>query len=323
MGGAQKMRCPCFAALYCRCGDSVSKRGEERENDRNSPENRRSWDGPSLMHPLIEQMREELEIARSDGSEDRPKLHIDGKRVDLAGAGRLGGVAAKLCSVNAKTFQPIAARLDIERLTIVEMRGGDLADLECPRLTHLNITWATKLADVSALSRCSRLRYLELTDTPKVHDLSPLSKLANLRALVFQGGIWNRNRAQSLDPIADLPALEVLALLNLAVEEGGLRPLAKLARLKALFLSNQFETADYAYLSVHLPRTDCAQFEAYETLASEIGGNNVLVTGKRKPFLNTRDEMDRVRLEKYVAAFQALQAGFRAEIDRKQARTNG
>ena len=267
------------------------------------------------MHPLIDRMRDELEVAGSVGTEDRPKLHIDGKRVDPNGAGRLTGVAAKLCSVNAKTFEPIAARLDVERLTIVEMRGGALDALNCARLTHLNITWATKLADISALAQFPGLEYLELTDTPKVHDLSPVSRLTNLRALVFQGGIWNRNRALSLEPIAKLPALEVLALLNLAVDEGGLRPLAKLDHLNALFLSNQFETADYAYLSVHLTKTECGQLAPYETLASEIGGNTVMVTGKRKPFLNLRVEKDRVRLEKYEVAFRALQAGFQAEID--------
>ena len=31
-----------------------------------------------------------------------------------------------------------------------------------------------------------------------------------------------------------------------------------------LAVSNQFETADYAYLAVHLPDTECAQFAAYQ-----------------------------------------------------------
>ncbi len=267
------------------------------------------------MHPLIDQMREDLEAAGSDGSEDRPKLHIDGKRIDPVGSGALAGVAAKLCSVNAKTFPPIAARLDVERLTIVEMRGGALEDLNCPRLTHLNITWATKLADVSAVSGWRDLEFLELTDTPKVHDLSPVADLKKLRALVFQGGMWTKNRAATLTPIADLPALEVLMLLNLAVDEGGLRPLARLKALQAMFLSNQFETADYAYLSVHLPRVACDQFAAYQKTSIGDQYGDIMVTGKRKPFLKSRDPKDQARLAKYLAAFDKLKAEFQAESD--------
>ena len=217
------------------------------------------------MHPLIDQMRDELNEAGADETEDRPKLLIDGARVDPGtDAGRLTGTAAFVASVNARTFPPIARRLDVERLSIVEMRGGELADLACcARLTHLAITWATKLADISAIGTCRALRYLEITDAPKVRDLAPLADLKALRVLVYQGGIWNKNRAASLAPLTELGQLEVLFLANLAVEDGGLRPLAGLNGLRALFLSNQFETADYAFLAAHLPGTECPAIRSF------------------------------------------------------------
>ena len=113
--------------------------------------------------------------------------------------------------------------------------------------------------------------------------------------------------------------LQVLVLHNLTVAEGGLRPLAGLNRLKALLLSNQFVTTDYACLAVHLAQTDCAQFAAYEDLASETGGKNVMATGRRKPFLNSRDAKDQKRLDRYLRDFEALKAEFRAEIPHKTA----
>ncbi|NNE80494.1 MAG: hypothetical protein HKN18_09500 [Silicimonas sp.] len=267
------------------------------------------------MHPLIDEMQSAMELAGADSTEDRPKLHIDGKRVDLsASSKRLTGIAARLASVNDKTFGPIAERLDVERLIIAEMRGGDISALaHCRRLTHLNITWAPKLHDISPLAQLDRLECLELTDTPKITDISALSNLKKLRVLLYRGGIWNANRAETLEPLAGLDRLQVLVLQNLRVSSGGLRPLAVLSGLRALFLSNQFDTADYAYLAVHLPRTTCDKFAPFEVLSSEIGGCDVLVTGKRKPFLDSRKPADQVRLEKYVQAFEKLKARFSAE----------
>ena len=80
------------------------------------------------LHPLHEEMYDALEEAGGDSSEDRPKLYIDGVRIDPGDADRpLKGKAARLCSVNDKTFAPIARHLDVERLSIIELRGADIA----------------------------------------------------------------------------------------------------------------------------------------------------------------------------------------------------
>ena len=266
------------------------------------------------MSALLAEMRDALDQAGSDASEDRPKLHVDGARVDPAGDDPIHGKAARLCSVNAKTFGPIAKRLDVTHLSIVEMRGGELGEIHAPRLKVLEVSWATKLADISEIARFSKLEGLFLSDTPKVYDLSPFSKLANLRVLVFEGGMWNKNKAHSLAPLNRLAKLEAVQLLNLGVEEDGLRPLAACKQLKWLSLSNQFETSDYAYLSVHLPQTECAQFAASQSTNIGEAYGDIMVTGKRKPFLKSRDAKDQARLAKYEAEFEKLKDKFRAEI---------
>ena len=270
------------------------------------------YDDSLFLHPLHKEMYVALDAAGGDKTEDRPKLFLDGRRVDLkAETGELSGKAARLSSTNDKTFPAIASRLDVERLSIDEMRGADLSALAgCSRLTHLSIDWATKLADLSVLAEFAALEFLEITDAPKIASIAPIGGLTNLRWLCYRGGMENANRADTLAHLAGLSNLEALVLLNLKIDEGGLRPLAALTHLQELIVSNQFETADYAYLSVHLPDTRCEAFQPYQKVLNERYGD-IMVTGKRKPFLKSREAKDQARLAKYVAAFETMQAEFR------------
>jgi hypothetical protein len=104
-----------------------------------------------------------------------------------------------------------------------------------------------------------------------------------------------------------LPKLEELALTNLRVESGGLRPLAKCRSLKTLVLSNQFDTEDYAYLSVALPQVQCRSFAPWVRV-NHSNGNDTMITGRRKPFLNSKTEASKVAA--YEEAFKRLQRQF-------------
>lgn len=175
-------------------------------------------------------------------------------------------------------------------------------------LRHLAIRWNTKVSDLSPVGRISSLETLILEDTPKVMDLAPLAGLHALTAMEFSGGIWNKNHAISLEPLSRLPALEELHLLNLVLGTGGLRPLALCSKLKTLLVSNQFETEDYAFLSVRLPNTECRMFAPYVRLDEPIEGKDVMVVGKRKPFLSST--LDAKRLARYVRKFEQRRAEF-------------
>ncbi|GAB5487351.1 MAG: leucine-rich repeat domain-containing protein [Parasphingorhabdus sp.] len=270
-------------------------------------------DANLYLHPLQQEMYNVLAKAGFDDSEDRPKLFIDGRRVNLeTEIGALKGTAARLNSTNDKTFPDIAGRLDVEHLSIGEMRGADLSALaNCKRLTHLHINWATKLSDLTVLRTFGALTFLEIEDAPKIESIEPIGALTNLRWLCYRGGIWNANHVDTLEHIAGLSNLEALVLHNFKVNEGGLKPLAVLKSLRFLALSNQFETEDYAYLSIQLPETQCAQFAAYQQGNDSTYGD-IMVTGKRKPFLKSHDPKDQGRLEKYVTDFKKLQDRFRS-----------
>lgn len=186
---------------------------------------------------------------------DKPVLIVDGT---LHRANALShsvfGQAAYIVGLSERDVPALASHLDVEFLCFYELRAANLSPLSgIGRLRHLKVSWDTKLTHLDGIAALSRLETLALVDTPKVRDLSPLEALTELSALEYSGGIWNKQRAASLEPLASLPRLEELVLTNLSVGSGGLRPLARCKALRILALSNQFDTEDYAYLSVALP----------------------------------------------------------------------
>ena len=241
---------------------------------------------------------------------DKPVLILGGEFHSIPSLNtRLTGTAAYIVGLNDKFAEAVPKLVTTEYMQFYEMRVCDLSFLETQtKLKHLSIRWNTKVVDLSPLANLTGIETLILEDTPKAHDLTPISRLGKLIDFKFSGGIWNKNTAQSLVPIAQCKALKYLILGNLKVLDGGLRPLAGCRSLEKLLLSNQFPTEDYAYLSVHLPNTECAEFSPYVRLERPIDGKDIMITGKRKPFLNS--QMDKRKIEKYVAKFRQLQQEF-------------
>jgi len=204
--------------------------------------------------------------------------------------------------------------VDVEFLHFYELRAADLSSLSAMhRLRHLKIHWNTKLTSLDALGGLKQLETLVLLDTPKASDLEPLRQLSELSAFLFGGGIWHANEALSLAPLASLPKLAEVALENLRIHSNGLRPLAGCAALETLTLSNQFETEEYAWLSVALPHVQCSQLAPWVPI-NPIAGKDTMIIGKRKPMLDSR--ADGARIAKYEEAFRKLQARFRADLGR-------
>lgn len=242
--------------------------------------------------------------------EDKPVAIVDGQVIPLSDDdGPLRGSAAWVVGVNDRTFPALCARLRVASLAFYEMRVSDLGPLAAlDGVRELGITWNTKVVDLEPLRSLRGLELLVLQDIPKVRSIDPIGELEHLDSLDFSGGIWNRNRAESLEPIGRLQSLQELVLTNLAVASDGLRPLARCGSLRRLRLSNQFATEDYAYLAARLPDVECDMLAPFVPLGQAIGGNDIMVVGKRKPFLNASRDAD--RLARYVRDFERLQTGF-------------
>lgn len=248
--------------------------------------------------------------------DDRPVLVAGGQ---VYGVRDLDSVVeateAYAVGVNQHDFERLVRYLRTSALTFYEMRVERLSSLaRLGALTMLAIEWNTKLTSLEPVGELSGLEILSIVDAPKARDLTPIARLARLCALDFSGGIWTKNTVNSREPIGQLGALEELRLTNLRVLDGGLRPLSGCRALRRLDVSNQFETADYAYLSVALPDTECDHFAPYVPLQGPIGGKDVMVVGSRKPFLVA--SKDAARIQRYVDEFRKLQEQAAAELAR-------
>jgi hypothetical protein len=245
---------------------------------------------------------------------DRPLVVADGRLIHVRDLDSvIHADAAYVVGVNDASFDRVTRYLRPVRVAFYEMRVADIAPLSrLGPIEALGISWNSKLTSLEVIGQLSSLTTLSIDDTPKVRDLGPLGGLSRLRALGYSGGIWNRNTAETLEPIARLEQLEELRLTNIRVLDGGLRPLARCASLRRLFVSNQFSTDDFAYLSMALPETDCDMFAPYVEPGISLGESVVMVVGKGKPFLHRVD--DAARLARYVSAYRDLQAEAAARL---------
>ncbi len=253
---------------------------------------------------------------RVDGVE-RPIAVIDGEAFPIKMITKpIFAENACIFGITDVDMRRLCENLNVKRIEFSDMRVSDVGPLEhIDGLKELAIHWNTKLVDLSPIGKLTDLELLLLDDTKKVNELAPLGNLKNLIAFEYSGGMWSKNMAKSLKPISGLEKLEHLILTNLKVEKDGLLPIASLKNLKRLRISNQFKTSDYAFLSVKLPTVECDNLCPYTRLwpRSQIsGGRDVMVTGSRKPFLNSKK--DAVRLQKYVDQFEVMQKKFKADM---------
>ena len=247
------------------------------------------------------------------GQLKKPVLVLDGKshawKPDVA----YKADKALIVGTNDKNFRSVCQSLTVKTVYFYEMRVTDVSALkEISEVRKIAIDWNTTLSDLRPFSSLPNLVALALVNTPKANDLSFVAALKNLRAFEFSGSrtLSSKNKAITLEPIGALTQLEELRLQGLDVQSGGLRPLAKCPQLKRLVVSNTFATEDFAYLAAMLPNTECRYFRATVPVdGGAIGdGIDTMVVGKRKPFLNSKTDSQRLR--QYHDKFAELVARF-------------
>jgi hypothetical protein len=233
-------------------------------------------------------------------------LYVDDVYYDIQKLDQeLIGSHAFAASINQNELEKICTNLKVNCLEFKGLTAKDWSPLQSiSGLTDLRITWALKVEDISPLTKIPLIS-LYISDTKRLTNLEPLSDMKTLEVFEFSGGMWSKNTAESLAPLERLPNLKELTLTNLKVIEGGLKSLANCNQLHRLRISNQFPTEEYAYLMAKLPNVKCNKFVAYEKIPA-LGPkqNDVMITGSRKPWLNSTN--DSARIQKYENAFKAL-----------------
>ncbi|MEH7612957.1 hypothetical protein [Gottfriedia acidiceleris] len=116
-------------------------------------------------------------------------------------------------------------------------------------------------------------------------------------------------KLDNLNDLSKLNNLKYLGLSNIKTNDESLEPVAFLKNLQILEISNQFPMEEYARLSVLLPNTKCDYFKPYIVLEDPIDDKDIMVIGKRKPFLNSKN--DAKRIQKYKDQFEDSQIKYR------------
>lgn len=249
---------------------------------------------------------------------------VGGGRFDTAQLDEIGlnpGNALRVSGLNQESFEAVIARYGTQVSAIQFWkcpRIEDFSPLEgFPNLRLVSIFWNQRTTRLWDLTRTPRLVGLHFDDFTRLHDLSDVSRGGNLVELEFGDAIWDKSVFATLEPLAALTGLISLKLSAKRIEDGRIEPLAALQQLERLsFASNQFTTRQVAWLRSRLP--DSLQSEAIAPLrriSPPLRGDtkdlDVLLVGKRKPFLNSAQDEKRIR--KHVEDFDRLVAEFRAD----------
>ncbi|CAH2713892.1 hypothetical protein BACCIP111895_01046 [Neobacillus rhizosphaerae] len=213
-------------------------------------------------------------------------------------------------TVNQREFDLIINSINPKTLYIYEMRVEDLSALEqLENVEKIYLRWNPKAIKLWDMSKNTSLKYLSIEDFKRLNQIDPIESCRSLEELNLAGGIWTTLNIDTLAPIEHLQKLRILGLSNIKLKDESLEPISHLKGLLELEISNQFPTEDFAMLSVELPHTKCDYFQPYVKLDDPIDGKDVMVIGKRKPFLNSSADIKRI--EKYEEQFEAFQRKYK------------
>jgi hypothetical protein len=263
----------------------------------------------NLMFETIPQKPKEFvkDLSEFDTSQTSLHMSVSAKNIDKLKHLRIENLW--LTGAKEKDLEKILSLTQPRYLNLYQVLATDLAILEILTATSaLILHWNTKSPSLWDISKNQQLRSLEITDFSKLNDISDLSSARQIEILKLEGGIDKKLNIQTLKPLSVLTNLKYLRLANLKVVDDTLNPLADLKNLEELWLSNQFETKEYAWLSTRLPNTKCNMFQAINKV-NITGVKNelvwdIMVTGRRKPFLLSTK--DKTKIDKYINEFEKL-----------------
>lgn len=261
----------------------------------------------------------------------------------------IGGGKLAAGDLDAIALQPDATALRVSGLDqatfekLVEQHGQQFTAIQfwkCPRiqdfspleslpdLAVVSIYWNQRTSRLWNLAKTPKLRGLEFEDFSRLRDLEDLRNAVAIEELSFGDKVWVTASVASLEPLTAVKTVRRLSFALRKVEDGRIQPLARLTMLERLKCSsNLFTTEQLAWLRAHLPDTVesrvLAPVEQFDKPLPNPNGHgpdrDVLVMGKRKPFLNSH--ADAGRLQRHIDEYWKMVARFREDPSLEPANT--
>jgi hypothetical protein len=256
---------------------------------------------------------------------DLAQPEIGGGRLDTAELSLIEenphAVALRVSGLDQRTLERLVTGFGSQFEAIEFWKCPRLEDLtpleELPQLRMVSIYWNQRSPRLWNLARTPRLSALRFEDFTRLHTLDDLRDARALEELAFGDAVWSKSTFETLEPLAALTGMRSLSLHPRRIDDGRVQPLGLLANIERLSIpSNLFTTEQIAWLRARLPPTvESAALAALIRLEKplEFDGKlrDVLLVGKRKPFLNS--EVDAARIQKHVRTFEAMVSAFQVD----------
>jgi len=156
------------------------------------------------------------------------------------------------------------------------------------------------------------LEGLYISDFTRLHTLKGIEKAPKLERLSFGDAVWSTSVLEDLNPLEN-SRLKEFSFSGKSIKTEDISIYAKMPELEVLdFPSNLYTTEQLAWLVAKLPNVKgyclrpCIKFDRKEEDLKD-----VLICGKRKPFLSSREDMQKINA--YVNKFEKLVGKYRNE----------
>lgn len=232
---------------------------------------------------------------------------------------RPAATALRISGLDQATFECLVSRYG-RQFTAIEFwkcpRIEDLTPLEdLSGVRMVSFYWNQRATRLWNLARTPHLAALRVEDFSRFHRLDDLVAGHALEELVLGDAVWSKTTFETLEPLASLTGLLKLSLLPKRIDDGRIQPLGSLTNLESLRIPfNLFTTEQIAWLRARLPETvESEALNAVLTLTTPFEDDDklrdVLLIGKRKPWLNS--DLDAARIRKHIVRFEEMVTRFR------------
>lgn len=227
--------------------------------------------------------------------------------------------ALRVSGLDQTTFEHLVSGYGT-RFKAIELwkcpRVEDLTPFEdLPDLRMVSLYWNQRSPRLWNLKRTPQLTALRFEDFTRLHRLDDLNAGEALTEVTFGDAVWAKSTFETLEPLAALTGLRRLSFHPKRIDDGRVQPLGALSGLEKLSIpTNLFTTEQIAWLRARLPEsvesnTLGALMRLEKPLDLDGKPRDVLLVGKRKPFLNS--DLDAARITKHVRAFEKMVSEFR------------